>query len=103
MAFTVRIKCASTLTSETWSVDSWKQKHYTDVLGSKESAYHACGTDLRTGDAPDFELVDNVMYITVKFNNESDYHANGVKRATFCSDNSITLPYDVTLMATSED
>jgi len=103
MAFTVRIKCASTLTSETWSVDSWKQKHYTDVLGSNESGYHACGSGYRTSDAPTFELVDNVMYITVKFNNESDYHANGVKRASFLSDLSITLPYNVTLMSTSED
>lgn len=92
----VRTKCTSTLDNETWSVDSWKQKHFVDAVGAThDNARKALGTDnnLFGTSAAEFELIDNVMHIIKYFASEAAYHDYSARVRAYETDNSISYPY----------
>ena len=92
----VRTKCTSTLDNETWSVDSWKQKHMVDsVTSTHNDARKALGTDnsLFGSSDTEFELIDNVMHITKYYASEAAYHDYSARVRAYETDNSISYPF----------
>tara|TARA_B100000676_G_scaffold235550_1_gene235294 strand:- start:1369 stop:1701 length:333 start_codon:yes stop_codon:yes gene_type:complete len=92
----VRSKFVSKLDNETWSVDSWKQKHFVDALGADHNnARRALGTDnnLYGSSTAEWELIDNVMHCNQYFASEGAYHDLGTRVSTYMSDNSLSYPF----------
>lgn len=101
----VRSKFTSTLDNETWTVDSWKQKHFVDALGSTHNdARRALGTDnnLYGSSTAEWELIDNVMHCNQFFASEAAYHDLGARVAQYLSDNGLTYPFTREIITQSE-
>lgn len=92
----VRVRCTSTLPDETWTIDSWKQKHFVDTPGGGYlEAVRATGTDnaLLGTSATEYELIDNTMYITKYYASEAAYMDYGSRIRQLEVDESTSYPF----------
>jgi len=92
----VRTRCTSTLPNETWTVDSWKQKHLVDNAGQAfQDTMRAIGVDnnLFGTSETEYELIDNVMFMTKYFASEAAYNDYGSRVRQLETDESKSYPF----------
>lgn len=101
----VRVRCTSTLPDETWTIDSWKQKHFVDTAGAAFlEAVQTTGTDnALLGTSPtEYEIVDNIMYITKYYASEAAYMDYGSRIRQLEVDQNKSYPFTRDVMDQKE-
>ena len=78
----VLTRYTSLLPDETWTVESWKQKHLIDTNNQAfldSVTAHGADNNLLGTSPPVYELVDNVMYNTKYFASKDAYEQFGLR------------------------